>query len=106
MDRHATQFVRTDRVVLGELVGQHDGRPADLDFGVVHRSVRHGDAINLGGAKGPLVKLDSVVGILAAKIGRGALIADRNGIHFGGHAFQLLHIRSRVQLEFRLTAGG
>jgi hypothetical protein len=86
-DEHggAANGLRTARVPLGKLVGQHDLGIANPDFGEPHFTVRGREPREFGGAKGRLVELDGLGGVGDNQIGRGGVVALRDRFDFSGH---------------------
>src|SRR5437588_5836 len=66
---------RTAIAHTGVLIGQHDDRITDLDFGVTHRTVRSRHAKQLGRAKRVLVELDRLRGAFDDEVRRSRVIS-------------------------------
>ncbi len=80
-DCGAAQGLRAARAHLGELVGQHDRRVADLDLSVADAAVRRGHAHQLGRAKRLLVEIEGLRGALDDQVRRQGVIAVGDGFN-------------------------
>ena len=81
--RRAAQGHGAAGAALGEFVGEHDARIADLQFGVTDTAVGMRDAHQFLGAKGVFVEFDGAGRVGNDQVRRNAVVSlrDRSGSH-------------------------
>src|SRR5215510_1216100 len=97
-DRRAADPAWTQRADLGMLVGEHDGRVADLDLGVPDSAARRGDADLLDGCERLLVEVDGLRRVVADQVRRRRVVAIGNRLDVAHHE---LLLRSTIPLAAR-----
>ena len=80
-DRRAPELLRRVRIVIRELVGEHDDCVADPDLGVPDLPIRRSVTEKLGGAERLLVELECALATVDDQIGRDTVVRVGNLLH-------------------------